>query len=287
MSLISQAAKRLKSLLATTAGAAQVGFDAGLTYAAGTVGAVIKSLQSSITTLSGQIAGILDGADFTGPVKLPGNASDNLHAVPLVQAMQIAADAAGLAATGVEVGRLLRVERFTASGTFTKQVGDRLIEAVAVGGGGGGGGHGGGGGGAGGTCKKIYEASSLNATEPVVVGIGGAYGVDGGASTFKGMQASGGGAQSGGDASGAAGGGASGGDINITGGGGGAGINPGILPGGLLAMAGAGGASSIGGGTRGFTRTTGVNIGAPAYSGAGGSSLGDGASGYVELRIYS
>lgn len=85
MSLISQAAKRLKTLLATTAGAAQVGFDAGLTYAAGTVGAVIKSLQSSITTLSGQIAGILDGATFTGPVSLPGNASDNLHAVPLQQ----------------------------------------------------------------------------------------------------------------------------------------------------------------------------------------------------------
>ncbi len=72
--------------LAAPSGAALVGADTGLTYAAGTVGALLKSLQ-------GQIAGILDGATFTGPVSLPGNAVDNLHAVPLVQAMQIAADA--------------------------------------------------------------------------------------------------------------------------------------------------------------------------------------------------
>lgn len=71
--------------LAAPSGAALVGADTGLTYAAGTVGAMLKSLQSSITTLSGQIAGILDGATFTGPISLPGNAVDNLHAVPLQQ----------------------------------------------------------------------------------------------------------------------------------------------------------------------------------------------------------
>lgn len=85
MSLISQAAKRLKALLATTAGAAQVGFDAGLAYAAGTVGAVLKSLQNSITTLSGQIAGILDGATFTGPIVLSADAAGPLQPVTLQQ----------------------------------------------------------------------------------------------------------------------------------------------------------------------------------------------------------
>ena len=85
MSLISQAAKRLKTLLATTAGAAQVGFDAAVNYAAGTVGAMLKSLSASITNLQNQINGILDGATFTGPVVLPGNAAGPLQAVPLQQ----------------------------------------------------------------------------------------------------------------------------------------------------------------------------------------------------------
>ncbi len=71
--------------LAAPGGAALVGADTGLTYAAGTVGAMLKSMQTSVTTLNGQIAGILDGATFTGPVSLPGNAVDNLHAVPLQQ----------------------------------------------------------------------------------------------------------------------------------------------------------------------------------------------------------
>ena len=71
--------------LAAPGGAALVGADTGLTYAAGTVGAMLKSQQSSITTLSDQIAGILDGATFTGPVVLPGNAAAPLQAVPLQQ----------------------------------------------------------------------------------------------------------------------------------------------------------------------------------------------------------
>lgn len=85
MSMISQAAKRLKTLLATTAGAAQVGFDAGVAYAAGTVGAMLKSLSTSITTLSGQIAGILDGATFTGPIELSANAEGPMQPVTLQQ----------------------------------------------------------------------------------------------------------------------------------------------------------------------------------------------------------
>lgn len=278
MSLISQAAKRLKTLLATTAGAAQVGFDAGLTYAAGTVGAVIKSLQSSITTLSGQIAGILDGADFTGPVKLPGNASDNLHAVPLVQAMQIAADAAGLAATGVEVGRLLRVERFTASGTFTKQVGDRLIEAVVIGGGGSGNGYEGGGAGA--TAQKLFNAADLSANTPVTVG-GSNQG-----SVFATVTAGAGEQTAGNAGRGGLGGTATGGDININGGAGGAGG----LAGSGGHIYGQGGASSMGGAGAG-AYTFGVDHAAARpgqdNTGGGGSGAGAGGSGYVELRIYS
>lgn len=283
MSLISQAAKRLKTLLATTMGAAQVGFDAGVNYTAGTVGAMIKSL-------SGQIAGILDGADFTGPVKLPGNAVDNLHAVPLQQAMQIAADAAGLAATGVEVGRLLRVERFTASGTFTKQVGDRLIEAVIVGGGGGGGGTGGGGGGgAGGTAIKILAASALNSNETVTVAGQSSIEGSGATSSFAGVQAMGGTCPSVADAnnlSGGIGGGTVGADIGFQGGSGGAGILSGVLTGGLK-MFGAGGNSTLGGGAPGKVTTGAYTFDVVTNTGAGGAGGGKGGAGYVELRIYS
>lgn len=85
MSLISQAAKRLKTLLATTAGAGAVGFDVVVNYAAGTVGAMLKSLQTSVTNLGNQIAGILDGATFTGPVQLSGDAAGPLEPVTLQQ----------------------------------------------------------------------------------------------------------------------------------------------------------------------------------------------------------
>ena len=278
MSLISQAAKRLKTLLATTAGAAQVGFDAGLAYAAGTVGAVLKSLQNSITTMSGQIAGILDGADFTGPVKLPGNASDNLHAVPLQQVNAIAEAAAGLAATGVEVGRLLRVERFTASGTFTKQPGDRLIDALLIGGGGAGNGYEGGGAGA--TARKMFDAADLNANTAVTVG-------GSNQSTVFATVTAGAGEQTGGNAGrGGLGGIATGGDININGGAGGAGG----LAGSGGHIYGQGGASSMGGaGAGGYTFAQNHAAARPgqANTGGGGSGAGEGGSGYVEIRVYS
>lgn len=286
MSMISQAAKRLKTLLATTAGAAQVGFDAGVAYAAGTVGDKLKSLSQSITTLSGQIAGILDGADFTGPVKLPGNASDNLHAVPLQQVTAIAEAAAGLAATGVEVGRLLRVERFKVSGTFTKQVGDRLIEAVLIGAGGGGGGaNGTGGGGAGSTVLKVFQAADLAASEPVTVGTGGTTGLDGTFSKFSTAQANGGGA--GVNNLGGAGGGGGVGDLLINGGSGGAGVPAGKFSDATFRIFGHGGNSSIGGGASGqATNANSGDNGAP-NTGGGGMGSGGGGSGYVELRIYS
>lgn len=284
MSLISQAAKRLKTLLATTAGAAQVGFDAAVNYAAGTVGAMLKSLSASVANLQSQITGILDGATFTGPVVLPGNAAQNLEAVPLQQAMQIAADAAGLAATGVEVGRLLRVERFKVSGTFTKQVGDRLIEAVLIGSGA----HGisGGGGGAGATAVKLFNAADIQGVEPVTVGpvITAANIATAPNTEFAGVVAGRGAASTG--TRGGEGGTATGGDLNIKGGAGHAGMPSGILSGGVV-MYGGGGNSSIGGGAMGAVLSGAHADNGAENTGGGGSGNGSGAAGYVEIRVYS
>lgn len=211
------------------------------------------------------------GFTSTGPIVLPGNAASNLQATPLQQVNSLISSAiAAIPSPSTGEGRLLRIERFTATGTFTKQAGDRLYYVKLIGGGGGGGTVSGyQGAGAGATAIKLISASSIGATVPVVIGYGGdAGGQAGGDTSFAGVTA-GGGKQNG------WGGEATGGDHNIRGGCG--------TPGQAGAY-GKGGDSSIGGG--------GLNIGWVGANGApntgGGGSLGGyGGSGYAEIWVYS
>jgi len=185
-------------------------------------------------------------------------------------------------------GRLLRVTKFTAGGTWTKGSDVGFIEVEGVGGGGGsvtvGLGVGGGGGGAGGYCRKIIAAGSLGATETVTIGAGGAGAANGGNTTFGAHFTASGGSQ--GNVTGVGGGGdggaASGGDVNCPGGGGGYG-------GGWSAnyYSGAGGNSYFGGGAAGaVNRAAAVNGDANTGGGASCGTAGDGTGGSGRVTVY-
>lgn len=85
MSLISQAAKRLKTLLASIDGAGAVGFSIAKNYGVATVGGWIKSLVQITTEISERIDALLQGPTFTGPVQLSGDAAGPLQPVTLQQ----------------------------------------------------------------------------------------------------------------------------------------------------------------------------------------------------------
>ncbi len=233
---------------------------------------------------------VLGGFTSAGPITLPGDAALASHAVRLSQCQTIANAAAAAVVTSAGGGRLLRIERYTASGTYTRQTDDRLIEAIIVGPGGAGSvSHGGG---AGSTAYKLFDATLLGPTTPVVVGTGGVYSPSSPStpSSFSGVTA-GGGANAAPTTSGA-GGLATGGDINFNG-------KAGALGGTIMAtvagstftyiIAGEGGDSSMGGGSPssfsgGVIPSTSEPI---PNTGGGGGGTKTGATGYVELRIYS
>lgn len=224
------------------------------------------------------------GFTSTGAITLPGNAVSNLQATPLQQVNSLIAAASGAS----QSGRLLRVLRYTSSGTFEKQAGENTVEATVVGAGGGSYSiNGSNGGGGGGTAIKRFAASSLSASEPVVVGQG-VVGNNGEVSSFAGLIGGGGGY---GDQSVVGeGGGALNGDINIRGGGGGACVPNGLLRTTGYCVYGAGGSSSLGGGTPGMfvAASSTVKYDGYANTGSGGSGPGSkGGSGYVEIRTYS
>lgn len=114
-------------------------------------------------------------------------------------------DAATPSATFTATHKAPQVNTYTASGTWTKPAGAKLVVARILSGGGGGstgssssGGAGGGGGG-GGMMLHLFRPEELAATVPVTVGAGGngatAYGTpgaDGGASSFGGITSPGG-----------------------------------------------------------------------------------------------
>ena len=190
------------------------------------------------------------------------------------------------------------------SGTFTANTSAKYFEVYCTGGGGGGGGSdsdGGsgsasGGGGAGGTAIKFYTAAQMGATAAYSVGTGGSAGSttggnggNGGASTFNpigtGDTLTGNGGTGGtgtGNAFSAAngaflgGGGGTGtnGDLNVEGGSGGAGWSDSTI-----ALAGDGGNSFFGGGTRGPVRNT-----AGTAAATNGDNFGGGGSGSIDTN---
>ena len=216
------------------------------------------------------------------------------------------------------IPNLVRVQTFTADGTYTKSSGATKALVYVVGGGGGGGGvdgdgantgGAGGGGAAGGTAIKLIT-SGLGATETVTVGAGGPGGAAGantgsagGTSSFGSHCSAAGGAGGSGKtavahsqatmAIGGAGGLGVNGDINIRGGSGQFGISAGNSSG--ENASGEGGDSFFGGGARSIQ---GDNAGRDAAGigggGSGGSTNnvtdnyagGDGAAGIVVVYEY-
>jgi hypothetical protein len=179
-------------------------------------------------------------------------------------------------------GRLIGVQVFTASGTYTKTAGTTSCVVQLVGGGGGSCavGSGGGGGGGGYSCKRV---TSIGATETVTIGAGGTVNGTGGTTSFGSHCSATGGSPGGGTAGGAGGAGSSG-DYNLTGSAGGYGGSWSANT-----YHGHGGASFFGGGAAGdLNRGAGVN--SAANSGGGGSggtaSGGTGGSGLVVIHEY-
>jgi hypothetical protein len=190
-------------------------------------------------------------------------------------------------------GAFRSVQRFTASGTWTKPAGLKRIKVRLVGGGGGSGGVGttagaqasvSAGGSSGGYSEKVIEAASLGATETVTIGAGGIAGVagatkagDGGTTSFGAhCQATGGTGSTGIGARGdsyaqfaPAPGVGSGGDINLFGTAGHIGFANGP---GAVGVGGAGGASHLGG-------SDGDNATGTTSVGSAGKNYGSGAQG--------
>lgn len=258
----------------------------------------IAGLEVASATPYVPVAGLVT---MTGLLTLSGNATANLNPTPLQQVTSLIAAAAPTAAvvtiadaggyyTGANVesalqeaaaasGRLLAMQVFTASGTWTKPAGctSCLVEVKGGGGGAPAGIGGVGGGGEGG--KAIRRVTSPGATESVTVGAGGAIGAAGAASSFGSFATGNGGAAGVAGTAGGDGGTATSGDLNLTGAGGGY-VH---LPNSFGHGGGQGGAPAA------VSRTVGV---AGAANSGGGGSAGTstgatGGSGYVIVWAYS
>lgn len=177
---------------------------------------------------------------------------------------------------GQATGRLLNVQRFTASGTYTPTTGTQRIVVLIVGGGGGGGGNGptgagqtgcGGGGGGGGGAQALFSVPP--APVAVTIGIGGNGGV--GASTAP-----------------TAGGSSSFGTLVADGG---SGAAAGIVSTSFLASPGIGGGRPTVSGaiavltvTQGANGSPGISLSGSVVGGGGGSSLA-GANGSTSAQV--
>ena len=220
------------------------------------------------------------------------------------------------AALGLLSGVALQVVTAAGAGTYTPTSGMKFVLVIGTGGGGGSGGAdatsaatpgdaaAAGGAGAGGTCIELFNAATIGASQPYVVGAGGTAGANTGGNggsgttttfgTAAALFSAQGGAPGTGTgtvttnanrASGGVGGTPTGGQINIVGGDGGDGwaaVSDDATAGNefIIGMAGEGGASFWGGGARGQTVASGGNFAATNNTaGLPGRAFGSGASG--------
>lgn len=204
-------------------------------------------------------------------------------------------------------GGPIAVQVFTSDDTYTPTagMGSCIVECVGAGGGGGSittaiGGAGGGG--AGGYTRKFYLAADIGASQPIVVGTGGAATVTGEDTTFGTggtlITANGGvGGGSGINGIGGLGGAASGGDVNTKGGAGGSGCAPVDAADAPTGLSGFGGSGIYGSGGLGYPNAATDSVGQVGnlYGGGGsgavrqtsGSSAGGaGANGIVIVTEY-
>ena len=262
----------------------------------------VTGLPAALTTPYVPVAG---GVTMTGLFTLSGNATGALNPTPLQQtnsliaastktaALVSVADAGNLiTATNVETalqeiaayhGRLVAVQAFTASGTYTRTAGVAYAIVELVGAGAGTPNSAGGkpGGGAGGYSRKIIT-SGLGVTETVTVGVGAAA-TAGTSSSFGGHCSATGGAISA-DTLGGLGGAGSGGTVNLTGGGGGWGASMAAND-----LCGTGGNSFFGGGAPGrlINLNPGATNGAANTGGGGAGTNSAGGSGLVIVYEFT
>ena len=178
------------------------------------------------------------------------------------------------------------VNKFVASGTWTKPVGAKLCRVLITGGGGGGGGGGkaasgtavtgGGGGGGGGRVEIVIDANDLSATETVTIGSGGSGGTGAVSNGSGGTGAAGGNTSFGSVVTAYGGGGGSGGNAAVASAGGGGGS--GRAAGGNASGATAGSSSQSLAGAGGSGAAGGSSVGASCGAGGGGTTAAGAAS---------
>jgi hypothetical protein len=282
-------------------------YTAGNFFIANTTTIAVTATAVGAATFTDCLVSSASPGGVVGP-----NTMNNLYMVvwtDLAQAQNVTLDAANVrCGAGTEapvwypndpssIGRLLNIQTFTSSGTYTPTPGTTRIVVEGQGSAGAGGGSVataagqvsvGGGGGSGGRSKTLLTAG-FYPTVTVTIGAGGAgasgaNGGSGGNSTFGTFMTCNGGAGGGASGSaavagvaGGAGGSAVGGTIfNSTGAAGGAGL---AAFAGAIAVSGAGGDSGFGSGA--IPSGVAVNGGAAAANGVNSSSIGSGGSGGV------
>jgi hypothetical protein len=223
---------------------------------------------------------------------LYGSAADTVARLAIGSTGQFLKVAAGLPVWSSEAIAVIRIQTFTASGTYTPHANMVYCEIEAVGGGAGGGGvdgtvaesRTGGGGGSGGYSSKIATAAAIGASQTVTIGAGGAgasaaAGAAGGDTSVGALCIAKGAAAAASAGAPGPGGVAGTGDKAAAGSPGGGGMRGSANTNFLVVASGHGGSSYFGGGAAGVltsgASTAGANAGAYGSGGSGGASVND------------